>query len=709
MKNAEPITALRDVTRLEEDLKLSNGELPIAKNGKIKFYVLSPEQYEDLRGKKEAEESSIKKLNSEPLQIDDLTEDPAMGFCRVAAATHFIHLGNPDRNANEIIETGKSLAEKDVSLIVFPELSLTGYTSGDLFLDDALWKAVVRSLAKIIEASRELKAILVVGAPFRHLSRIYNCAFVIIGGRLLGIVPKTNLPNYAEFYEARHFSPAPKVNQLVRFLGNEVPFGSRLVFIDSSYPKLQLAAEICEDLWVPNSPSSEHVLAGATVIANLSASNEIVGKADYRRRLVSMASAKQTSAYVYADAGDGESTSDLVFAGHGIIAENGRILKESGLFAMENAVTDIDLELIDSERRKNNCFNDCYRDSYVYVPFKLPLPTIPNLLREYEPHPFMPAGNIDLKRVDSILDMQAEGLKNRLRAVKAKKAVVGLSGGLDSTLALLVGHLAFQKAGLDKKDLIAITMPCFGTSQRTHDNAVLLAQSLGISFREINISKSIQIHLNDIGHGGALNTAYENAQARERTQVLMDIANDIGGLMIGTGDLSELCLGWCTYNGDHMSMYGVNASIPKTLVRYLVRGYSIEHPETSKALDDILDTPISPELLPLDEEGAISQVTEDKIGPYELHDFFLYYHLRFHFRPQKVFFLAKHAFASSYSTEEIKKWLLVFYRRFYASQFKRNCLPDGPKVGTVAVSPRGDLRLPSDADAEIFISEAESL
>lgn len=704
MKKTKPITELRDTGKLEEDLSLNNGTLAITKNGKVRFHVLSPEAYEEFQNKDQTRgfEERI-----EPLPSGDGKSD-CLGFVRMAAATPFVNLGAPEKNAENIVNEIRKAHEQGVSVLALPELCLTGYTCGDLFLDDELLRSCDIAIAKILDETRELPILFVFGAPFRPVSRLYNCGFVCLKGKILGIVPKAHLPNYSEFYEERHFAIAPEHNVLVSYLGQETTFGRKQVFVDSSYPRLKIGVELCEDLWVPSSPSSILALHGASVILNLSSSNEIVGKADYRRRLVSMASAKEAAAYVYADSGDGESTSDLVFAGHNIIAENGRIIAESRLFSMKSAVADIDLELLSAERKRMNSFVPT-GEEFHYVPFDLELRLPSNLLRKYGQSPFIPEGEMDFERVNAILDMQAEGLKNRLRAIHCAKAVIGLSGGLDSTLALLVAHRAFKLAGLDPKGLLAITLPCFGTSSRTHDNAVKLAKSLGVSFREINIARSVESHLKDIGHGSSLNVAFENAQARERTQVLMDIANDIGAIMVGTGDLSELCLGWCTYNGDHMSMYGVNASIPKTLVRYLVKGYSMMYKECSEALDDILDTPISPELLPTDSNGQIAQKTEDKIGPYDLHDFFIFYYLRYRFRPAKLYLIACLAFEGRFDKATIKKWLVAFFRRYFSNQFKRNCLPDGAKVGTVAISPRGDLRLPSDVDADSYLREAESL
>ena len=703
MKKTEPITALRDTNKLEEDLRAADGRLPVSKNGTIRFVIVSPEEYEKLEEKKEDRPSS------EEVTIDIAFSGNNLGFARVAGGTPFVHLGNPEGNADEIIKAIKEAAGNGAHVLALPELCLTGYTLGDGFLDERILQGVLDGIKKILDETKELNIIFAFGAPFKVLSRLYNCAFVCSKGKLLGIVPKTYIPTYSEFYEGRHFAVAPKKRLNVRLFGEEVPFGTGIVFVDRACPSLKIGVEICEDLWVPSSPSTELALAGATVILNLSSSNETVGKAAYRRSLVSMASAKEVAAYVYADSGEGESTSDLVFASHNIIAENGKILRESPLFSMKMAISDIDLDLLQAERRRMNSFKEEINDKTLYVTFDLPIRLPEVLNRSYDRNPFIPSGNVDTERVTSILDIQAAGLANRLRAIRCHKAVIGLSGGLDSTLALLVTHRAFVKLGLDPREITAITLPCFGTSKRTHDNAEALARSLGVTFREINIAESVKCHLKDIGHGDDLNVAYENAQARERTQVLMDIANDTGAIMIGTGDLSELCLGWCTYNGDHMSMYGVNASIPKTLVKYLVRGYAVLHPECAPSLLDILDTPISPELLPTDKEGKIAQKTEDKIGPYELHDFFIYYYLRYHFRPKKLYFIAKEAFRGEYDDATIKKWLTVFFKRFFANQFKRNCLPDGAKVGSAAISPRGDLRFPSDADGSLLIKESESL
>ena len=525
------------------------------------------------------------------------------------------------------------------------------------------------------------------------------------------MIPKSHLPTYGEFYEKRHFTPAKEGIDAIEIDGISSRFGKNLLFVDENYLPLKIAVEICEDLWVPDTPSTAAALAGATLILNLSASNEVVGKKEFRQNLVGAASSRLCAGYVYADAGDGESSTDLVFASHNIIAENGKILAESPIFKMENATSEIDLERLLAERRKMNTFGNSEESSFLKVPFKLSLVRIEKLNRHFSRNPFIPEGkNIDLNRVNLILLMQAKGLAQRLEAIHCSRVLIGISGGLDSTLALLVAVEAFKILHLDPRGIYAITMPAFGTSERTHKNAANLSKLLGVSFEEINIKKTLLSHFEDIDHSPSdHNLAFENAQARERTQVLMDLCSDRDAIMVGTGDLSELCLGWTTYNGDHMSMYGVNASIPKTLVQYLCQGYAALHPEVAAPLNDIIATPISPELLPTDSQGRIAQKTEDKIGPYELNDFFIYYFLRFGFSPTKIYYLANQAYAGVYDSLTIKKWLREFFLRFFRNEFKRSCLPDGAKVGTVAVSPRGDLRMPSDADVADYLQEIDGL
>ncbi len=708
-KKIQPITALRDTNKLEKDLIENDGLLCITKNGYSSFVILSSEKYDELIDSGLTHAKKKKKIELPKISLESKEQSDPLGFINVSSSTIEVEVGGISHNEKEIIKKVHEANENSISILVLNELCLTGYTCNDIFFFQSVLAKAESSLLNIVRETKNDNVFFSVGLPLRKGNSLYNCAAIICKGKILGIVPKSFIPNYGEFYEARWFKEADEENSTILLNGKEYPFGKKLIFIDESYTKLKIGVEICEDLWVPNNPSIDLALAGANVILNLSASNETVGKASYRSDLVRMTSAKLRAAYLYSDAGDGESTTDLVFASHNIIAEDGTILSETKPFKMESALATIDIDKLDSSRIKANTFAT-KQDDFLFVPFDLKLELPKKIYRSYSKNPFVPEGEIDLTRVQTILDIQAMGLVKRLHTVRQNKAVIGLSGGLDSTLALLVTVEAFKKAGFDLKGITAITLPAFGTSKRTHDNAKLLAEELGVSFEEINIKNTLTSHLNDIEHDlDNHNVAYENAQARERTQVLMDIANDRNSLMIGTGDLSELCLGWCTYNGDHMSMYGVNASIPKTLVRYLCQGYAIIHPETKKALEDIIDTPISPELLPTDKDGNIAQMTEDKVGPYELNDFFIYHFLRFGYSPKKLLTIALEAYKDKYDKEIIKKWLRAFFSRFYHNQFKRSTLPDGAKVGSVAISPRGDLRMPSDAAVEDLLDEIDEL
>ncbi len=632
------------------------------------------------------------------------------GFIKIAAATPDIRVADTEFNAENIISEAKRLCAEGARVIVFPELCVCGYTCGDLFLQSALLRGCENALIRIAEATAQTDCFLAVGLPVSVDNRLYNCAAAVCGGKILGLVPKSHIPNYAEFYELRHFSPAPAENRRVTIGGCEVPFGGKLIFPCGSMAELVIGIELCEDLWVPNPPSTALAMAGATLLLNLSASDELVGKRAYRRSLVAATSARLICAYAYADAGYGESTTDMVFCGQNIIGENGNILAEVHTLTENQAVSAcIDLGRIAAERRRMNSFG-IEKSGFEQIPFRLGQYRSP-LDRFVDPAPFVPSDKAELgARCEEIMSIQALGLKKRLAHTGCRNAVIGLSGGLDSTLAYLVTVRAFDLLGLDRKGILAVTMPCFGTTKRTHDNALTLSRIMGTDFKEVNIEDAVRLHFRDIDQDeNCRDVTYENCQARERTQVLMDLANKNGGLVIGTGDLSELAMGWSTYNGDHMSMYGVNASIPKTLVRHLVSHAADCADETLAAcLRDILATPVSPELLP-PRDGVISQQTEDIIGPYELHDFFLYYLLRFGFSPSKIFRLAEKAFGGVYSRVEIKKWLCTFLRRFFAAQFKRSCLPDGPKVGSVAVSPRGDWRMPSDGCRALWLKEAEEI
>ena len=634
------------------------------------------------------------------------------GFLKAAALSPALRVADCAYNAGQIAASLQACAGRGIKLAVFPELALTGYTCGDLFFQQALQQAALQGLAQILQASEGLDLIALVGLPVAVNGKLYNCAAVVCGGRLLGLVPKTCLPNYGEFYEKRHFAPGDKKVRTVTVCGQQVPFGTQLLFQCRQMPAFVLGVELCEDLWSALPPSTFHALAGATVLANLSASDETVGKAEYRRALVANQSARLLCCYLYASAGHGESTQDMVFAGHDLVAENGVLLAETEPFKGGDAVSELDCARMLAERARNTSFvpND---EGYQVVGFDLAV-TETVLTRWVDPAPFVPGdARRRAERCELILRMQADGLAKRIEHTHAKTAVIGISGGLDSCLALLVAARAMRQLGRPAADVLAVTMPCFGTTRRTRSNAEILCQELGVSFREVNITATVRSHFADIGHDGQTpDVTFENSQARVRTLELMDIANLNGGFVVGTGDLSELALGWATYNGDHMSMYGVNAGVPKTLVRHLVRYEADTAPTDAlrRVLLDILDTPVSPELLPA-KDGEIAQRTEELVGPYELHDFYLYYVLRFGFGPRKIFRLAKAAFAGrpEYTDQVLYKWLRSFYWRFFAQQFKRSCLPDGPKVGSVTLSPRGDWRMPSDASAAAWLAELETL
>lgn len=682
------------------------------------------------------------------------------GFVKVAAATPKIKVGDCGYNASLILKTIDKACEDGVTLITFPELSITGYTCSDLFWQQNMLDKAKEKLVWLAKNTEGKEIIAVVGLPFEFKNKLYNVAAVLYDGEILGIVPKSYLPNYSEFYEARHFASGINVkgyvdletdeddfdysdgfNYKLFVKGNEdeidfedeedddfededeeddgfegdfseIPFGTDLLFNAPQIPNFTFAIEICEDLWVPNPPSIRHALAGATVIVNLSASDETTGKDIYRTNLVAGQSARTICAYIYADAGEGESTTDLVFAGHNIIAENGTVLAQSKRF--ENSVTyaEIDLDRLASERRKMTTFIPIDNEDYEIIDVEVEN-TDDDITRYVDKAPFVPSSKEKRdRRCEEILSIQAMGLKKRLEHTGCKNAVIGISGGLDSTLALLVTVRAFDMLNIPRKNILAVTMPGFGTTDRTYTNAVTLVNILNADLKEVNISEAVKLHLKQIGHDINIHdVTYENAQARQRTYLLMDFANEYNGMVIGTGDMSELALGWATYNGDHMSMYGVNAGVPKTLVRHLVRYFAdtCGDEKLSDILNDVLDTPVSPELLPPSENGKISQKTEDLVGPYELHDFFMYYILRMGYGPKKVFYLAIHAFKGEYDKEVILKWIKVFYRRFFAQQFKRSCLPDGPKVGSVAVSPRGDLRMPSDACVREWLLELDNI
>ena len=632
------------------------------------------------------------------------------GFIKIACISPKLKVADCRYNSDKITEAITNAYNSSVKICSFPELSITGYTCGDLFLQSSLLNEAESSVIKIAEDTKSLDIISIVGFPCAFMNSLYNCAAVIYKGDILGIVPKSNIPNYSEFYEARHFAQGIEKIENMNLKGKIVPFGINQIFQCEEMPEFTFGVEICEDLWVGTTPSVKLTESGATMIFNLSASDEIIGKADYRRTIVKAKSGSLLCIYAYTDAGIGESTTDMVFSGHNIIAENGKILSESSLFENGMITADTDVLKTAGERWKSNTCSYT-NNGYTINKFSMQ-PVETKLTRKFSRFPFVPSSKSSLdNRCTEILNIQSVGLMSRLKHIKAKNAVLGLSGGLDSTLALIVTVKAFKMLNLDTENITAVTMPCFGTTDRTYQNACRLADAYNVTLREVNIRTSVLQHFKDIGHDESNHdVTYENSQARERTQVLMDIANQSNGIVIGTGDLSELALGWATYNGDHMSMYAVNTSIPKTLVRHLVQYYAdtCEDQELKEVLLDVLDTPVSPELLP-PKDGEIAQKTEDLVGPYELHDFYLYYVLRFGFEPSKIYRLAKLAFEGTYDSETIMKWLKTFYRRFFAQQFKRSCLPDGPKIGTVALSPRGDWRMPSDACAAVWMQDLEAL
>lgn len=629
------------------------------------------------------------------------------GFVKVAAATPDIRVADVAYNTEKIREDIAEACGNGAKILVFPELCVTGYTCGDLFTHDVLLEAARRAVLELAEFTADKDILVFVGVPLDIEGKLYNVAAALNRGKIIGLTTKTFLPNYGEFYEMRQFTPGPSEAGYISFEGDRIPFGPQILFRATAMENLIVSAEICEDVWSPIPPSIGAALEGATVIVNCSASDETIGKDTYRRELISGQSARLIAGYVYANAGEGESTTDLVFGGHNIIAENGTILKEAQRYHNEIIYSELDIRRIVAERRKNTTFQSEGERTLIRVPFYIESGKT-ELTRTFPKRPFVPSDDqARAQRCEEILTIQAMGLKKRLAHTHSKTAVVGISGGLDSTLALLVTARAFDMLGRDKKDIIAVTMPCFGTTDRTYHNACEMSRKTGATLKEVRIADAVNIHFRDIGQDPENHdVTYENSQARERTQVLMDIANRTGGMVIGTGDMSELALGWATYNGDHMSMYGVNASVPKTLVRHLVKyaADETEDKELKRVLYDVLDTPVSPELLP-PKDGDIAQRTEDLVGPYELHDFFLYYMLRFGYGPSKIFRLAEKAFQEEYDNVTILKWLETFCRRFFSQQFKRSCLPDGPKIGTVALSPRGDWRMPSDACVAVWLKD----
>lgn len=633
------------------------------------------------------------------------------GFIKVAAATPNVKVANCSYNAQRIIEIIQKAHAEGVKVLVLPELSITAYTCSDLFFQDRLLSSALHALSKIKDATKGMDILTVAGIPIRHGGKIYNCAAVIHNGRILGFVPKTYIPNHNEFYERRHFAGAMPRNTVYSFEGKDYPFGTKIIFSNRSVPEVRLAVEICEDLWAPATKSTEHSLAGANLICNPSASDELIGKGAYRVDLVKSQSARSLCAYVFCDAGEGESSTDMVFAAHHIIAEGGNILAENKLFSYSMLISEVDISRLESERSRNTSFITNEAQDYTFVDFSFE-PETTTLTRTFSKHPFIPSDGANRSYVcEDILSIQSAGLKKRVRHTNPKKIVLGISGGLDSSLALIVAGRTMKALGRPTSDILALTMPSFGTTGRTYENAVRLVKKIGATMEEVNIEDAVLEHFRQIGQSpDDTDITYENSQARIRTLILMDKANKEGGFVLGTGDLSELALGWATYGGDHLSMYNVNSSVPKTLIKHLIQ-YEADNAaddELSRVLNDILGTPISPELLPSSGE-KISQKTEDLIGPYELHDFFLYYVVRCCFAPGKIYRLAKLSFGEDYSDDTILKWLKVFYKRFFSQQFKRSCMPDGPKVGSVCLSPRGDWRMPSDAVCDEWLEELESL
>lgn len=632
------------------------------------------------------------------------------GFLKVCAVSPRVTVAGVQSNLNAALQEIEKANKNKVQILVFPELFLSGYTCGDLFLQTALQDACKSALTAVCRVTENSALVVVIGLPLKFGASLYNCAAVVQNGMVVAVIPKTYIPNYNEYYEKRWFASGDGVNGTIKLNEQEVPFGQTLVRLSDD---AVLGVEICEDLWTPSTPGTSLALSGANIIVNLSASNEVVTKNDYRKNLICMQSAKDFCAYIYASAGVGESTTDLVFSGACTVAENGALLSEGERFAFNGSMAEacIDIEKLNAERAHNTSFTDAAKK----LKEKLPEVSTPvevsdmeynEVNRSFDPHPFVPSDSAEKdERCREILSIQSQALAKRMSHIGAKKAIIGISGGLDSTLTLLVTARALKILNLPNENMICVTMPGFGTTDRTYQNAVDLIHAFGATFMEISIRNAARGHMADIGHDESVHDiTYENTQARERTQILMDLANKHGAVLVGTGDLSELALGWCTYNADHMSMYGVNAGVPKTLVRHLVRNEAQQLPEEiSKILNDILDTPVSPELLPPDENGNIQQKTEETLGPYEVHDFYLYHFLRFGTRPEKLLFMASRAFASIYTEEQLKNWLKLFVRRFFTNQFKRSCLPDGPKVGSVSLSPRGDWRMPSDADCSVWL------
>ena len=706
---AQRIKQLKDIRGLTSKQLSALSGVPLGTLNKVLTESTKSVKTETLKKLADALSVSVAYLlgeDSEP--IKRVVEN--FGYVKVAAVTPELSLGNVDKNTRKIKDSILELSAKRVALAVFPELSLCGYTVGDLASFDILLNKCEKSLVDIADFTRNYDTLIFVGAPIRKDGRLYNCAVAICGGEILGVVPKTRIPSYDEFCEKRFFAPSPDDNTTVNIGGIEYPFGNKLLFENSMLPDFKVGVDICEDLWFVHSPSEHHALNGATIIVNLSASNELIGKAERRGKLIAMQSYKECGAYVYANAGVGESSTDLLFSGHNLIAENGKILAETELFTNSMAIADVDVSYLQFIRRKKFNYKSEHTEGYKTIKFNS-FVYGGAISRVYDKNPFIPSKEKDrIEAMETALDIQAHALIRRLKQIYSKKVVIGLSGGLDSTLAILATCRAYDKMLRSRKEITAVTMPCFGTSDRTKSNAVLLAECLGVTLKEVNISKAVRQHFEDIGHDESVaDLTFENSQARERTQVLMDIANELDAIVIGTGDMSEMALGWATYNGDHMSMYGLNASIPKTLVRALVNHVAeTEGGELSRVLYDILDTPVSPELLPSKGE-ELTQKTEDIVGPYELHDFFMYHFIANGFSPSKIYKIAVKTFENDYSEQTIYKWIENFFKRFFIQQFKRSCVPDGVKVTPISFSPRGDWHMPSDMERETWLEDLKTV
>lgn len=697
MKTIRPITDLRKTNEMSEICHQSDEPIFITKNGYGDLVLMSQECYERKVKAKEPIRGNSEKKRSYCDLLQKQNEDHAL--IKVAAVTNDVIIANVKANTENILQIIEQLNDKQVDIIVFPELALTGYSCGDLFYQNSLLDSVYQNINILSEKTKGIKSLLFIGTPLQHENKLYNCALVMADGQILGVVPKTFLPSYNEFYEKRQFVEFRGENQKIQINGVYYPFGSKLIFVNEHQRKLKVACEICEDIWAAKTPSTAHALMGATIIANLSASNETIGKEDIRRDLVSSTSKRLLCGYVYASAGNGESTTDVVFSSHNIIAECGQIIQESPLFNNRAAITEIDLDIIESERRIRSSFEPINDEGYEFVSYRYQHDSFPPT-RLFSLQPFVDLCKNNYQRV---IEIQAMGLVKRLQHIHCHNVVLGLSGGLDSTLALLVCVKAFEILKYEQSGIHTLLLPCFGTSDRTYQNALKLADHFQTTKKEISIQKAVLQHLEDLQHDSSqTDIVYENAQARERTQVLFDYANQINGIVIGTGDLSELALGWCTFNGDQMANYSVNGSVSKTMVQFLVASYAKDHPIIRSILEDVLATPISPELLPTN-DNQIAQMTEDAIGPYELHDFFLFYLLRYHMSAKKIFFLACEAFKGKYPEAIIRKWLKKFLSRFFSQQFKRSTLPDGVKATYLSISPRGDFRMPSDASANEFL------